>query len=733
MYDLHGPRRVRLALLACVASAMSIHAASAQTADAAPAVPKSAPTASGATPKGSVSEVVVTSSRTNVLGVALSASQGSITKAEVALRPVFRIGQLFETVPGLVVTVHSGEGKANQYILRGFSLDHGTDFASFVDGMPVNRPTNAHGQGYSDQNFLMPQVVSGLDYTKGSYYAAVGDFGAVGSAHVRLTDDLANQVSVSAGTLGDQDLFAGGTHHLDADNRVWAAADIGHLDGPWTPPNDFRKINAAARFSHGGVVDGFSLTAMFYKSAGLLSTDQPLRAVQSGLIGKYGTLDPTDGSRSMRWSLSGDYATGGKDWSFTSNAFLIHSTMTLWNDFTHFLDDPVNGDQEQQDETRTTVGGAAALKLLSRLGFGDSETVVGVQARYDDVRVDRLHTKARANLFYCDQEQPSGPAVPYAVGLDACNNDRAHLGDLGLYAENTTHWTPWLRTILGGREELYLANDHSLNSGFSGSAHQWLFQPKGSVVIGPFYKTEVYVSAGRGFHSDDVRGVFGTVLTEGIPVLAGRTPLMAEVTGEEVGLRSNIIPKVAVQVAVFREDFNSELAYNQDQGEDSPGAPSRRQGIEVSGQYHPFPWIELNTDLAFSKARYRGDLAAFGLTDPFIANAPPFIGSFGVLVDNLGPWFGGLQWRKLGAYPINDGSQFPQDPGYSEFNVDVGYKLNDRLKLQVNVFNLLDSKAYGSSYFYTTRLPGEPAEGVPGFQVHPLEPRSARFTLTATF
>ncbi len=726
-------RQVLSALFAVAASAGGVQAALAQVSTVALTAPQPSPSAPARSRNATVREVVVTASRTNLVGLAQTASQGSVTKKEVELRPIFRIGQLFETVPGLVVTVHSGEGKANQYLLRGFSLDHGTDFASFIDGMPVNRPTNAHGQGYSDQNFLMPQLAAGLDYTKGPYYAAIGDFGAVGSAHVRLTNELVNQLSVSAGTLGDQDLFLGGTHHFDQDDRLWAAADIGHLDGPWDPPNDFRKINAALRFSHGEPADGFSLTGMFYKSQGLLSTDQPLRAVQQGLIGVYGTLDPTDGSRSERYSLSADYAVQGRTWSLTSNAYLIHSTMTLWNDFTHLLDDPVNGDQEQQDETRTTLGGAAALKLDSTLGMADSQTTFGVQGRYDDVEVDRLHTRARVNLNYCDQEQPSGPAIPYAVGLPACNDDRAHIGDVGLYGENTTHWTPWLRTILGAREELYMAEDHSLNTGFKGSARQWLFQPKASLVIGPFYKTELYVSAGRGFHSDDVRGVFGTVALEGIPVLAGPTPLMAAATGEEVGLRTDIIPRVSIQVAAFREDFNSELAYNQDEGEDSPGAPSRRLGIELSGQYHPFPWIELNTDLAFSRARYRGNLADFGLDQPFIANAPSFIGSFGVLVDNLGPWFGGLQWRKLGPYPINDGEALPRDPGYSEVNLDLGYKFSPHLKLQASLYNLLDSHANASAYFYTSRLPGEPLEGVTGLQVHPLEPRSARFTLTATF
>ena len=680
-----------------------------------------------------VTGVVVTASRVNLLGVGQTASQGVITQKEVELRPIFRIGQLYETVPGLVVTVHSGEGKANQYLLRGFNLDHGTDFASFVDDMPVNRPSNAHGQGYSDQNFLMPQVVGGIDYTKGPYYAVVGDFGAVGSARVRLLDDLPAQVSASIGTLRDEDLFVGGTHHFDDDDRLWAAVDLSHLDGPWSPPDDFRKIDAAAHFSHGTAADGFSLTGMYYKSSGRLTTDQPERAIQDGLIGRFGTLDPSDGSKSERWSLSSHYGLEHPGWNLALSAYAIHSTMTLWNDFTHFLDDPINGDQEQQDETRTTFGGAAALKFPATFGFSASQTIFGVQGRYDDVLLDRLHTKDRVNLFYCDQEQAAGPAIPFSVGLPACVEDRVHVADVGVYAENTTRWTPWLRTIVGLREDLYLADDHSLITGFKGSADPSLFQPKGSVVLGPLYKTEFYLSAGRGFHSDDVRGVFGTVPLEGIPALAGKTPLMAAAIGEEVGLRTNIIPKVQVQVAVFQEDFVSEVTYDADQGEDAPGAPSRRQGIELSGQYRPFAWIEFNTDLAFSKARYVGNLTAFGLAQPFIANAPTFIGSFGALVDNLGPLFGGLQWRKLGAFPINDGEASPQAKGYSEFNLDAGYKVSSKLKVQVSVYNLLDSRAEASTYFYTSRLPGEPAEGAAGFQVHPLEPRSARLTVTATF
>ncbi|HUO12486.1 MAG TPA: TonB-dependent receptor, partial [Caulobacteraceae bacterium] len=676
--------------------------------------------------------------------------------------PIYRIGQLYETIPGLVVTVHSGESKANQYQLRGFDLDHGTDFSSFVDGMPVNRGTNAHGQGYADQNFLMPELVGGLDYTKGPYYAENGDFSAVGSARVHLLDDLPDQVSLSAGTLRDFEGFVGGTDHLDDDDRVWGALELGHLDGPWDPPSNFNKINAAARFSHGDDANGYSLTGMYYQSAGRLETDQSVYAIEDGLIGRYGVLDPTDHGASLRASLSGHYGASGDGWSFAANAYDIYSTMYLYNNFTHFLLDPVNGDQERQYEERNVLGGDAALTLTRTvLGFA-TETVFGVQERYDDVFVDREHTlHGSIDLDYCEVPSlpggglpagllpppPNTPAgalndggngVAYAAVGGACNADRVHLSDLGAYAQSTIHWTKWLRTVIGLREEYFYAFDHSLtlSPSFTGSTSETLPQPKGSLILGPWLKSELYLSAGRDFHSNDVRGVFGTVGLEGLAPTAGPTPLLAPTTGEEVGLRSDLIPKTSVQVAVFQEDFSSELAFDEDQGQDQPTAPSRRQGVEVSGEYRPLPWIELNTDLSFTHARYQGSLATlqniFGLAGPYITNAPSFIGSAGVLIDNLGPWYGSLQWRDLGRYPVVDGSETPSDPGYSEVNLDVGYRVNPKLKVQLSIFNLFDTKANAAAFDYESQLTPAAAP-VTGLQVHPLEPISARFAVTATF
>ncbi|MDB6045281.1 MAG: TonB-dependent receptor [Gammaproteobacteria bacterium] len=684
-----------------------------------------------APPAGAISEVTVTSSRLNLLGSATTASQGSVTEQELDLRPAYRVGQLLESVPGLVVTAHSGEGKANQYLARGFNLDHGTDIANFVDDMPINRPTNTHGQGYSDLNFLMPELANGLDYTKGPYYASVGDFGSVASTHMRLANDVPDQVSLAGGTLGIYNVFAGGTDCLTDQDRLLGGVYYGHVDGPFTHPDDFRKIAGTLRYSHGTDADGYGATAMYFHGDGNMTTDQPLRAIQEGLIGRYGTLDRSDGNLSERYSLSGHYGAAGDAWKLSSSAYFIHSKMILWNDFTHYLDDPINGDQEEQTESRSTAGGQAAFTISQTYGSLQNDVATGVQLRYDEAYVNRKHTLQRVALGYCSVQQADGRTlqVPMAGGI--CNADQVHLLDLGPYIEDTTHWTLWLRTVVGLRQEYYRASDHSLTTDFQGAAHETLFQPKGSLILGPFAQTEIYFSAGRGFHSDDVRGVFGTVPVEGIPGTAGTTPLLAPTRGVEVGVRSNIVPKLPMQLAVFQQDFNSELAYNADAGQDAASAPSRRQGVELSGEYRPLPWIELNTDVAFSKARYRGDLAEFDLHGPYIAGAPKFIGSFGVLVDNLGRWFGGLQWRKLGPYPISDGEKNPQNPGYSEFNLDVGYKLSSHLKVQLSIYNLFNTKADSSAYYYAARLPGEPAQGVEDFQIHPLEPISGVLKVTA--
>lgn len=218
-------------------------------------------------------EIQVTAERLALLGVASTASEGIVINDELTLTPAYRVGQLLETIPGLQVTSHSGEGKANQYLLRGYNLDHGTDLAVSVDGMPVNQPTHAHGQGYTDLNFLIPELATNLQYTKGTYYAGQGDFSSVGSIRIHYLDRIDEQVSFTGGTLGYRRIFAGASTDV-ADGALLGALELQHYDGPWVSPDDLHKLNAVVRYSRGDEINGFSLTAMTYHGTWNATTDR---------------------------------------------------------------------------------------------------------------------------------------------------------------------------------------------------------------------------------------------------------------------------------------------------------------------------------------------------------------------------------------------------------------------------------------------------------------------------
>ena len=651
-------------------------------------------------------EIVVTASTIDKLGIASTASEGSITRQEISQRPAYRTGQYLESVPGLAVTTHSGEGKANQYLLRGFNLDHGTDFATYVDGMPVNQRTHTHGQGYTDLNFLVPELFGGIDFTKGSYFAAEGDFSAVGAAHLRLVNSLRPTVSLSTGTVGDRRAFIGGSIPTAANGSLLGAFEYFHLDGPWDNPDKLRRLNGVLRWSAGTPADGLSATVMGYDGQWNATTDQPLRAVEAGLIGRFGSLDPSDGGRSSRYSLSVRIAKPIGACDLEANLYGVRQHLTLWSNFTHFVEDPVRGDQRAQNDSRWILGGNLMLRHEFDSGGIHHILSFGAQSRTDLIRVGLQPTEAR---------------VPFGTTRDNQVDEFSIAGIL----EYKAQWTPWLRTIMGLREDYFHIRDNDILKGEIGREHAALFQPKGSIVFGPFSRTELYLSAGRGFHSNDGRA--GRVTDEAGNVGFERPPLIVRSTSYEIGLRTSIVPNVTASIAAFQTEFDSELIYVADAGQTEGGRPSRRRGIEFTGQYRPFPWVELNANLAFNHARYRDGSPAHRS----IEDAPRFISAAGVLIDNLGPWSAALTWRKLGSHPLTDDNSI-RSPGYSEVNASLGYKLSDRLSIRADVYNLFDSTDNAADYFYVSRLPGEPAEGIEGLNSHPLEPRSLRVTLTAT-
>jgi hypothetical protein len=660
-----------------------------------------------------LSTVVVTAARRELIGTTSTASEGIVVNDELALTPAFRPGQLLETVPGLEVTSHSGEGKANQYLLRGYNLDHGTDLAVSVDGMPINNPTHTHGQGYADLNFMIPELATNIKYTKGTYYASQGDFASVGSIHLSYLDRIEDQVNLTAGTMGFQRMLTAGSVAAGAGN-VLGALELQHYDGPWANPDDQRKVNAVIRYSDGDERDGSSLTAMFYHGLWNATTDQPARAFEEGLIGRFGTLDRSDGGRAQRGSLSGQYRASFGNGLFNANAYAVNTQLTLWNNFTHFLIDPVNGDQEEQTENRVIVGGSASYQVPMQTFGIATDWLTGIQIRYDINDVSRLPTVDRAVM----------PAS--ADPLNFSETDHVHLADLSAYAQGTTHWTTWFRTVLGLRED----HIHGIDSGTnSGQAGQSLFQPKGSLIFTPAATTELYLSAGRGFHSDDLRGVTSAATTgqEGAPLIAMQT-------GEEFGLRQQLAQgKVALTFAVFNLDAASETTYDPDIGQDVAGPASRRYGYEINLTYQALRWLEFYVSYSGDHARFKSDFDdGTGHVGRYLPNAPFATGSFNIYVKNLGPWSGGLEFRYLGVEPLSSDDQI-QTSGYGEWNADIRYAFTPDWRVGLGVYNILNRHANAAEFWYIDRLPGEPAAGVADVHFHPPEPLSARLTVSKSF
>jgi outer membrane receptor protein involved in Fe transport len=657
-------------------------------------------------------EVVVSAERLKLIGIATTASEGVVVNDELALAPAYRPGQLLETVPGLDVTSHSGEGKANQYLMRGYNLDHGTDLAVYVDDMPVNEPTHAHGQGYADVNFMIPELATNIRYSKGTYYASEGDFASVGAVHLNYLDAIDDQMALTAGTLGFQRVFGAGSQAV-GEGRLLGALELQHYDGPWDNPDDQRKVNAVLRYSSGDDRAGYSVTGMFYHGLWNSTTDQPMRAIDAGLISRFGSLDPSDGGEAQRASLSARFfdMTGGGQLS--ANAYLINNQLTLWNDFTHFLIDPVNGDQEAQHENRITVGGGANFSRTDEVLDVRNDWWVGVSSRFDFNDVSRVPTRGRVEL----------PAS--ADPLNVFESDRVHLRDVAAYVQATTHWQPWLRTVLGLREDGIQGSDTGTNPG---NANASLFQPKASVILTPLATTEFYLSAGRGFHSDDLRGV-NQAAAAGVP----GAPLIARQDGEEIGLRQQVGRRFALTLALFNLDAQSETTYDPDVGQDTAGPASRRRGFEVNATYQAAAWLELYGSYSADHARFKTPFDdGTGHVGEYLPNAPFATGSFAAYVKDLGPWSGGLQYRYLGAYPLSSDDAV-RGSGYGEWNGDIRYALEGGWKLALGVYNITNKRANAIEFWYVDRLAGEPAAGVADVHIHPLEPTSARLTIAKTF
>ena len=637
-----------------------------------------------------------------------AASAGIISGAQLNSRPVTRPGEVLESVPGLIVTQHSGEGKANQFFLRGFNLDHGTDIALHVDGMPVNMRTHAHGQGYADLNFLIPELVGAVEFHKGPYFVRDGDFASAGSVRIDYLDKLDRNVALTTlGSFGYKRGLSAASVPLGAGNLL-VAGEAQTYDGPWVVPDALRKLNGVARYSQGTATDGFSVTGMAYWAKWNATNQIPERAVAEGIIGRYGTLDPTDGGETGRFSLSGRWSQSDAGGITRASAYVIRYQMNLWNNFTYFLNDPVNGDQFRQRDARVLGGGE-----ISRVFQGDllglpMENEIGLQTRTDDIRVGLFNTTARQYR---------------STVLD----DRVLEASAAFYYENRVRWTDWLRTSVGFRADGYSADVRSDTPANSGRARDGIVTPKLGAVLRPWLDTEIYVNYGGGFHSNDVRGVTATVDPASPLFNISRSPFLVPSTGYEVGIRNRSIAGLETSLALFRLDFASENLFQGDTGTTEPSRPTRRFGIEWSNHYAVTPWLRLEGDLTITNARF-SDRDPVGQRVP---EAPTTIASAGVTFGEGRGWFGSLRFRYFGSRPLIEDNSVRSKPT-ALLNGRLGYAFDNGVSLALDVLNLTNAKADQITYFYESRLPGE-AAAVADRHFHPVEPTALRLTLAGRF
>jgi hydrogenase/urease accessory protein HupE len=670
-------------------------------------------------------EMVVTEGRAkNLIGMTASASQGEVSQAQFEYRPLSRNGELLEVVPGVLATQHSGSGKANQYFLRGFNLDHGTDFTTYVDGIPMNLPTHAHGQGYMDVNSIIPELVKNIKFGKGPYYAEVGDFSAAGYSRMFSMDKLPKGIfKFTAGQYDYYRSLVANSNRIGSGNLLYAG-EFNFYNGVWQQPEDSKKFNGMLRYTLDMENWGTSVFAKAYNNTWTATNQIPQTAVDDGTLGLYGTMDPTDGGDTNRFSLSSNLWNKGDNWKNDANIYALYYDVDLYSNFTGYLENPVLGDQIHQFEHRVQTGGNVEHTRYNKLFGFDMDNTIGLQFRYDDIMNLGLdHTFNR-------------------VYLNTVTHNDVSVATAGIYFKNQTYWLDKLRTITGVRGD-YIHNDVTetdntlhdplVNAANSGDSHKARVSPKLSVILGPWYNTEYFVNAGYGYHSNDARGtvlhlnpVDGTPFVNGNPI-SPVSPL-AWSRGAETGIRSNFIQGLNSTLAFWFLESSQELVFVGDAGTTEVNGKSHRYGVEFTNYYKPTDWLTLDADFAFTSAHFV--TTPEGATNSYIPNSVGSVITTGATVVAPNGLFGTLRLRHFSNVPLDESGTFWAG-STSIVNLGAGYQ-HKIFKVELDVFNIFGSVANDIAYAYDNAYPAG-AEPQYGIMKHPVEPRMVRGTITLNF
>ena len=653
-------------------------------------------------------EVTVTGRKKVLVGEARSASEGVISQADIYKRPVQRPGDILEAVPGLIVTQHSGSGKSNQLYLRGFNLDHGTDFATWIDGMPVNMRSHGHGQGYTDINFLMPEIIEEMSFVKGPYHSEIGDFSSAGGVHIQTIDQLDKKsIKVGLGENGFNRILAMGSKKIESE-VITGALELQGYDGPWIDiTEDVNKVNGFFKFARNNELGKRSITAMIYDNEWNSADQIPSRAISEGIIDDFGSLDKTLGGSTRRMSLSSEYSHDHKTNKVVWRSYIIGYELDLWSNFTYLLDDPVGGDQFKQKDKRTIFGGS-----YQNLWVGNTESFTehrfGIDFRHD--AVDEV------GLYRSREREIMGPI----------REDQVDESSISSFYEMSFDLRSSWRAVLGIRADAFKFKVNSKDYNLTDDDSDFILSPKASIAYAFSDNNEMYFSYGNGFHSNDARGV----ITFADPItgekLSPADPLVKS-TGFEWGIKALINEQLNTSLAVWSLELDSELLFVGDAGNTEANRPSKRWGIEFNNLWSINEIWSLEADFAYSNAKFDDE----DLENRSVPGSLKNVASGILSAEYPSGFFASFSFRYFGEVPlIEDGSIKSEGSTYA--NLALGWLMDD-WQVQLDILNIFDSNDHDVDYFYASRLAGEPANGYEDIHYHIFEPRQIRFYLSKEF
>ena len=669
----------------------------------------------------------------DLVRIAASAAQGTVGATEIQDRPILRSGEILETIPGVIITQHAGGGKANQYFLRGFNLDHGTDFAIFLDGVPLNLPSHAHGEGYADMNIVIPEFVERVDFEKGPYYADVGNYGSAGNAHVVFFKTLPqNFFKLEGGMYGFGRVVFGVSQKLGSGTLLYGG-EAYHDDGPWKHPDNYYKFNGLLTYSQGGDADGFSITARGYHGTWHSSDQIAENAVP--LVGFFGTVNPTDGGNSQRYSLQAEWHRQSANSETKIMAYGFYYDLDLFSDFTYYLTDHVRGDQFEQQDRRWVAGLDASHTIFSEWFGHKVANTFGLQVRNDWIHNGLYQTEDRVRVDKTDAS--TGTTLPATTQADRFTDRQ-----VGFYVENKIQWAEKFRSVAALRGDLEYFDVTSLvTPANTGTASKFLPSPKLSLIFGPWSNTEFYVQGGFGFHSNDGRGATQTVE----PVSAdnpypntpvSRIPALIPTKGGEIGVRTLVVPHLQSTLSLWYLHSASELQQDGDTGGTvASQQPSNRYGIEWANFYTPREHLAFDFDMADSRALFSAidadDAAPGSPGGKWVPEAVGWVIASGVTLHDLKSFSGSLRLRYFGPRDLTSDAIYRSNLT-AMLNAEISYRINETWHVSAEFLNLLNRRDHDIDYAYTSQIT---PTATPAFTdvFHPVEPFQVRFSLGRTF